>query len=445
VTRALAAFASDLRFDEIPTDVRTLAKQCLLDWLGVTLAGSRQEAARILRAEVLEQGGAPQATILGAAVRTGVGQAALVNGTASHVLDYDDVLFERRLHASVGLFPALLALAERDARSGRDLIVAFVAGVETACRIGRLVTDAHRERGHHPTATLGTLGAAAGAARLLRLDVEASAAALGIAATQAAGLRAMFGTMSKALHAGKASANGLLSALLAGRGFGSRADAIECLHGFADTLSPACEPGAALAGLGETYALRDVLFKYHAACYSAHAAIDAAARLRALYRLDPRAIANVTVRATAASLAICDIRSPQTGLEAKFSLRLTTAMALSGRNTAEIGSYSDAACVDPELVALRDATRVVGARELAAGASEVIVRLRDGAVHRLASDVSEPNRDFEAQGRRLEGKFAALASPVIGSANARELIARVGELEHLERLDDLVRCCAATG
>lgn len=441
---ALATFGSRLRFEDIPRDVRTIAKQCVLDWLGVTLAGAREEVARVVLTEALEQGGAPQATILGTGLRTGVLQAALVNGTASHALDLDDVQYARGIHASVSVLPAVLAVAERDGRNGRDVMTSFVAGVEMACRVGLFVTDAHRQRGYHATGTVGTLGAATGAARILDLSVADTAAAIGIAATQAAGLMAMFGTMCKPLHAGKAASNGLHAALLAARGLSSRADALECARGFADVLSAGGRPEAALSGLGRDFQLRGVLFKHRAACYSTHASIEAAARVRAAHALDPADIETVEVRVCPDALTTCNILTPQTGLEAKFSLRLLTAMALCGRSTSDVGSFSDALCIDPELVAVRDAVTVVGDAALARGVSEVIASCRGGAVHRATWDASRPNEDLMDQWRRLEEKFASLASPTIGSARVREVIDRVQDLEHQDRAADLVRACADT-
>jgi 2-methylcitrate dehydratase PrpD len=437
--RELASFSSGLGFGDIPDDVRTIARHSVLDWLGATLAGSREDVARIVTAEAVEQGGTPQATMLGCGARTGVIQAALVNGTASHALDVDDVQFARRLHGSVSVLPAVLALAERDGRGGEDLITAFVAGVETACRVGRFVTDAHHERGHHATGTLGTFGAAAGAARLLGLDAERTATALAIAATQAAGLKAMFGTMGKPLHAGKAAAGGLHAALLAARGFAARADGIECAQGFADVHSPARATAGVLDGLGRDFELRGVLFKAHAACYSTHASIEAGRLLRAAHSIDPGAIESVEVRVPVCNLETCNILEPRTGLEAKFSLRLTSAMALCGWDTADTGSFRDAACDDPELVAVRDRVRVVGRGGMARGTCEMIVRLHDGSVRRRFSDVSRPAEDLAEQGRRVARKFTGLAGPVIGEARAREVIDMVAGLQRLDRVTDLVR------
>src|SRR5215203_7194419 len=219
LTGRLVAGVRDLRYDDLPADVIVIAKHCLLDWLGVTLAGSREPLAQMLRDEVAEQGGRPQATLIGTDARASTQQAALVNGAASHALDFDDVHLVMNGHPSVPVLPALLALAEAHDGDGRALIAAFVAGVEVECRIGALVMPGHYNAGFHATGTLGAFGAAAACAHLLALDTDQWQIALAIAGTQAGGLKAMFGTMCKPLHAGKAAANGLLAATLAARGF----------------------------------------------------------------------------------------------------------------------------------------------------------------------------------------------------------------------------------
>jgi 2-methylcitrate dehydratase PrpD len=441
LSRALASYSSSLRFEDIPQDVHTIAKHCVLDWLGVTLAGSREDAGRIVREEALEQGGAPQATLIGDGSRTSIAQAALVNGTASHALDYDDVHFAFLGHPTAPVLPAVLAVAERDARNGRDLITALVAGIEVGSRVGQYVTEAHYVRGHHATGTLGAFSSAAGTARMLGLDAEVCATALGIAATQAAALKSMFGTMCKPLHAGKAAANGQYAALLAQRGFSSRRDGIECSQGFADTQSPVVDPEGVLDGFGERFHTRDVLFKHHATCYGTHASIEALTRLRNAHGIDFRNVDKVEIRVPTRNLNVCNIQEPRTGLEAKFSLRLVSAMALAGKSTSDIAGFDDRVCADRDLVRLRDRVLVVGDDELARGTSEVIVSMEDGVVYREFDNVSVPNRDLDDQGRRLREKFVTLASPVIGDGKARELVDLVRELEQLESMDELVQRC----
>src|SRR3984957_17500386 len=296
LTRALAAQASALAYDALPDEVRALARQCVLDYYGVALAGAGDPLVTILLDELAEAGGATQAGIIGHQARLPALSAALINGAIGHALDYDDVNLAMPGHASVAILPGLLALAEARQSSGREVVAAFVAGYETACRIGSALRPGHYDRGFHATGTVGAFGAAAACARLLGLDAEATARALGIAGTQAAGLKSQFGTMCKPFHAGKASHNGLLAARLAARGFSSRADVIECVQGFALTHGPDFSPEAALATPKAGLHLFANLFKYHAACYLTHAPIECARRLREEHRLVPEAIAGITLR-----------------------------------------------------------------------------------------------------------------------------------------------------
>src|SRR5688572_28447615 len=183
VTLALVERTQRIETDELPGDVRELARQCVLDWIGVALGGSGDHLTRILLDEALAEGGKPVATVIGHSARVSASQAALVNGAASHVLDYDDVNLALNGHPSAAILPALLALAESRGAQGAELIAAFVAGYEFTCRVGRLVAPGHYARGYHATCTVGVLGAAAACAQLLNLDPERTAHAIGIAAT----------------------------------------------------------------------------------------------------------------------------------------------------------------------------------------------------------------------------------------------------------------------
>ncbi len=242
----------------------------------------------ILLDEMAEAGGTAQASVIGHRVRLPALAAALVNGAAGHALDYDDVNLAMPGHPSVAILPGLLALAELKGSTGRELITAFVAGYETACRIGLALQPGHYALGFHSTATIGSFGAAAACARLLALDGEQTAMALGIAGTQGAGLKSQFGTMCKPFHAGKASQNGLMAARLALRGFSSRPDFLECEQGFAATHGPDFSPEAALATPANGFHLFANLFKYHAACYMTHAPIECARQVRHDHAPTPR-------------------------------------------------------------------------------------------------------------------------------------------------------------
>ena len=439
ITAALARRAAALRPADLPDDIRRLARQCLLDWLAVTLAGSREELSRILIEEAEEQGGRPAATLVGHRLRAPTQEAALVNGAASHALDYDDVNMTMGGHPTVPIVPAILALAEARGASGAQFIAAFVAGYETLCRVGALVSPGHYARGFHNTATVGSFGAAAAAANLMGLDAARTAIAFGIAGTQAAGLKSMFGTMCKPLHAGKAAQNGLIAAGLAARGFTSREDVLDCAQGFADSLSSDFHPDRALAEPPGGWHLRNNLFKYHAACYLTHAPIECAKELRRTAGFAAAAVRSVALTVEHGAARVCNIEAPRSGLEAKFSLRLTTAMALAGLNTASLATYSAANAGDRALQQLRDKVSVEFARDWPHTLAELQVTLADGSVLKTRHDSGVPAADLAAQGSRLEAKFMALAAPVLGEAQAMRLKAAVDRLDDLDSVTELTR------
>jgi 2-methylcitrate dehydratase PrpD len=443
LTRTLAAQARTLTYADIPDDVRAWARQCVLDYLACAVAGANDELAEILLAEMAEQGGTPAATVVGRAAKLPVLSAALVNGAASHALDFDDVNLAMPGHPSVAILPGLLALAEDRGSSGADVLTAFVAGYELQCRIGRTIAPGHYDvLGFHATATVGSFGAAAACAHLLGLDEEKFALALGIAGTQAAGLKSMFGTMCKPLHAGKASYHGLLAAKLAARGFTSRADVLECAQGFASTHSPDFNPEHALAMPPGGWHIRNNLFKYHAACYMTHAPIEAARKLREQHGVTPERVERVRLRLDAACDRICNIPAPRTGLEAKFSLRLTTAMGLAGIDTGRLSTYSEAVAADPMLIALRDKVEFDFHNDLTSTQAEMDVLLTDGTSVSARHDAGLPMTDVVVQGHRLQEKFATLVEPVLGVARSDALKEQIGRLDGLVDLRALLGLCA---
>jgi 2-methylcitrate dehydratase PrpD len=333
-------------------------------------------------------------------------------------------------HVSVAILPALLALAEERQSSGKAVIAAFVAGYEICCRIGMALRPGHYTRGFHATGTVGAFGAAAAGAHLLGLDAEATARALGIAGTQSAGLKSQFGTMCKPFHAGKAAENGLLAARLAARGFSSRPDLIECVQGFAATHAPDFHPEKALASPNRGFHIFNNLFKYHAACYMTHAPIECGRQLRA-QGIAPADIAAINLRLHHATDKVCNIPAPTDGLEAKFSLRQTVAMALSGVDTASLGAYSVKTATDPALMALRERVNFDFREDFPEAGAELEVELSDGRTARATFDAGIPTADIADQGRRLAEKFDALAAPVVGAARTRELREAVAGLDGL--------------
>jgi 2-methylcitrate dehydratase PrpD len=440
LTRKLVEQARAIRWSSTPPDVRDVARQCLLDWIGVTIAAASDPLARLLLDDALAEGGTPAASLVGHAERVTASQAALINGATSHVLDYDDVNLSLNGHPSAAILPAVLALAESTNSQGAAALAAFVAGYEIAARVGLLVAPGHYARGYHATRTVGTVGCAVACAHLLGLDAERTSHAVGIAATQASGLKSMFGTQCKPFHAGLAAHDGLRAARLAAAGMLARTDALECAQGFALTLSPDFNPNAACATPAKFY-LRENLFKYHASCYGTHAAIDCVRELRKTDSIEPRRVERVTVRVERGADRMCNIPSPTTALEAKFSLRFMTAAALAGVDTAGLEFFQDSNMRDPALCTLRDKVVIELMEDWPIMQAEVIVGLTDGRTVRATHDAGVPGTDYGEQGRRLKEKFTRLTAPAVGSARSDSI------LNYVDAIDDasiatLMRLCA---
>lgn len=432
VLERLAARWSGTTPEDLPDDVAEIGRHCLLDWFGCALAGSREPLAELIRLELATPGAS---TVVGTDRTAPARDAALMNGAAGHALDFDDTHMLLSGHPTVPVLPAVLAVAEEHDLDGPTLLTAFVVGVEVECRIGALLAPGHYLAGWHATGTIGTIGAAAAVAHLLRLDTERTANAMALAATQAAGLKASFGTMAKPLHAGKAAADGLLAAGLAARGFTGNPAVLEAAQGLAQAAGGGDIDPSRLDTLEDRWTIRDTLFKYHAACYLTHASINAA------LALDVAAdeVDSVEVHVAADSLKVCNIAEPATGLEAKFSLRATTAMALLGDDTTDMAAYRDARMTDADLVALRDKVRVVPLGDRPGTRSEVIVTTTDGRKLQAEADTGIPAADHDLQMTRLSSKFHGLADPVIGEERARQLRQAVVDLSGGRDLAGLTR------
>lgn len=449
VTTLIVREARAVKWNGLPEATREAARQCLLDWLGCTVAGADDQLVNILVEEFGHEDEPGTSTtgisLIGRGVRMAPLQAAIVNGAASHALDYDDVNLAMLGHPSVAILPGLLALAESRHADGATTMAAFVAGYEAACRVGKLVGSAHYDHGFHTTATVGSIGAAVACAHLLGLDDIAFAHAVGIAATQAAGLKSMFGTMCKPLHAGKAAQNGLLAARLASRGFTSRTDALECAQGFAATLSTTLDVEAALAAPPRGHYIVDTLFKYHAACYLTHAAIECAVGARHAEQLAPDQIASIVLRTNLQNDKVCNIAEPRTGLEAKFSLRQTVAMALTGLDTASPATYSDGMAGDGVLAALRDKVRVELVDGLAITAADLTLTTVKGSVLQQSHDAGVPTDNLAQQRLRLQSKFNSLVTPVFGTQATERLAELAAHVDQSKNIATLLRAAALPG
>ena len=442
-TAEMAAWLSAFRPADLTPAARAWARACLLDWSAVTVAGSAEPLSAMLRDELAPEAASPPSGVRIVAAngrRAAPTDAALINGAMSHALDFDDVHRRMHGHPTVVIAPAVLALAEDLGASGDQLIAAFVAGLEIAGALGAMMDDAHYEHGFHATATVGTVAAAAGCAQLMGLDPERAAWALSLAGAQAAGLKASFGTMAKPLHAGRAASNGLLSARLAARGFTARPDGLECEQGFGPTLSTAFAPAPFRPDPAAPFEVEEVLFKYHAACYLTHSAIESLKTLRAESGIGAEDLERLVLHVPVPHTRVCDIREPRSGLDVKFSIRSLAGLTLMGADTAALDLYTDATARDPKVAELRGRVEVdprpVGTSPRHGAA--ITLTTKDGRTFRAEANVGVPATDLAAQQGRLEAKARAIATPVIGEARAEAMIAAAASLDGAPDLSALL-------
>ena len=399
LARKLAAFGCAGVAKDAPFDMMRLS---LLDWAACGIAGRDEPVARITRGLALEDGGTAEASVIGSPTRLPARAAALVNGAASHALDYDDTHFAHIGHPSVAVIPAALAVAEGTRASSADFLTAALVGVEASIRTGVWLGRAHYQTGFHQTATAGAFGATVAAARLLGCDGRQMTQALGLVSTRAAGLKSQFGTMGKPYNAGIAAANGVEAALLAARGFVSNPAGIDGPQGFGPTHAGAAD-ASALDGLGTAWLFQTISHKFHACCHGTHAMLEALAGLDC----DPAAITGLTVTTHPRWMSVCNSPAPKTGLEAKFSYRMTAAMALLGHDTGAIANFTDTLCADPSVIALRDKVTVVADAGLAETAAQVKLTLADGTVLNAAHDLNAPMA-LDVRAAKLRHKAGAL-------------------------------------
>jgi 2-methylcitrate dehydratase PrpD len=442
-TAAVVERVGSLMDGDLDETAALVARHCILDWFGVALAARQEPLAALLLAQVEQEGARPVATIVGHGLRTSARQAALVNGAMGHALDYDDLSFPATCHVTAAVMPAVLAVAESTQASGEALMRALICGHEAAVLVGLLLGKAHYQRGFHNTGTAGCFGAAAACAALAGLRGADMASAVGIAGSEASGLKAQFGTMTKPLHAGKAAENGVLAAALAARGFSARADILECPQGFAATHG--AEPDERRWFERRTVPrIRDSIFKYSAACFGTHPSIIALRGLLDHHQLAPGDVRRIVLSVDEMLGGMCNIAAPRTGLEAKFSLRMNAALVLSGEDTSAPALYTDAMAARPDLVALSDKVEV---RLMPAGWGELVaeVEVETGSAQRYRArhDGSEPESDLGRQDARLRHKFRRLAGEAISADRARELERAIDALQTLRDTADLMRLATA--
>lgn len=420
ITQTLAAFVASHPSRGWSEAIEHEAHRTLLNWAGCAVGAARHEsvAAALAAVQVLQP--APQAAVLGRRERVDIASAALVNGIGSHTFDFDDTHLKTIIHPAGPVASALLALAEHTGASGRALIDALVLGIDVSCRIGNVMYPDHYDRGWHITGSTGMLGAAAGCARLLGLDAQRTAMALGIAASQPVGLREQFGTMTKPLHPGAAARAGLMAALMAQHGFTASARALEAPRGLVQVVSTKCDWREATDALGERFEIGFNTYKPFACGIVIHPAIDAAVQLRAR-GVRPEQIVRVELRVHSLVLELTGKKEPKDGLQGKFSVYHGCAAGLVAGRAGE-DEFADAFVTRPDVDALR--RRIVATVDDAVDEASVDLTavLTDGRRERVFVEHAIGSLERPMTDTALETKFHALADGVLGAARAGELI-----------------------
>jgi 2-methylcitrate dehydratase PrpD len=429
IAQSLAKRITGVRYHALPEPALHWAKVAILDTVGCTLAGASEPCARIVARVTASSG---PCLVFGTHLRVAPLDAALINGTASHALDYDDCSDTLGGHPSAPILPALFALAETRAVDGRAFVAAYVAGWETETRIARGINFHHYEKGWHPTATIGVFGATAACCHLLGLAPEVTAQALGLAASFSSGLKANFGTMTKPLHVGHSSRNGLLAALLAADGFTANAGALEHRQGFLRVFNGEgnFDAEAILRGWGEPWDIVQpgVAIKQYPCCGSTHPAVDAMLTLVREHALTPAMVERVDSWTHPRRLAHTDRPDPKSSLDAKFSVQYCLARALLDRRVS-LEHFEGASFRDPAVLTLLPRIHAAPHPSMSMASTEhfgaeVRVTLKDGRV--VMAKVARPlgrGPDYPLPAELLEAKFIDCATRVLPKDAAERLLA----------------------
>lgn len=421
VTRRLAEWVCTAAFEALPAAAIEAAGRTLLNWIGCAVGACRHESVDIALRALGPFMGPEQASVLGRTDKADALNAALLNGISSHVFDFDDTHLKTIIHPAGPVASAILALSEHRPVTGRDFTNALVLGVEVECRIGNAVYPAHYDVGWHITGTAGVFGAAAACGRLLHLDARQMCWALGTAATQAAGLREMFGSMCKPLHVGRAAQNGLAAALLAAEGFTSSEQSIEAPRGFANVLSTERNYGEIVEGLGEHYEIVLNTYKPFPCGIVIHPAIDACLQLKRENGLSGEEIRSVELRVHPLVLELTGKKAPRNGLEAKFSVYHSAAVALA-RGRAGMAEYSDEAVNDAKVTALRERVSAVVDESIHEAKAVATACLDDGRKVQKIVESAVGSLEHPLSDEAIERKVHDLSDPILGRPKVENMI-----------------------
>jgi 2-methylcitrate dehydratase PrpD len=436
-TKALASYVVDNRLEDIPPDVRHEARRAVVNYMGCAVGGSPHPAVDIALRALGPYAGKPTASILGRSDRTDPLHASLMNGICSHVYDYDDTTPKNYSHPSSPVASALFAHASVHRVSGADFMHAFILGFEAESRVANAVYPAHYDVGWHITGTSGVFGAATAIGRLIGLSVQEMIWAIGLAATQAAGLREMFGSMGKAFHPGRSAQNGYAAALLAKEGFTAGEHGIEGPRGFAAVQATRYDLSKITTRLGVDFDLRENTYKPFPCGIVNHPTIDGAIQLHDAHQIDPASIVAVRLRVAPLVMDLCNQQNITRGLQGKFSVYHGAAIGLV-RGKAGLQEYSDETVNDPQVKRVRERTTAVGDSSITEDQAQIGVELADGRTLEIFIEKSLGNLNRPMTDRQLDAKFRDQAVLALPSSQVDSLLDRCWRIDEVDDVNEVV-------
>ena len=437
-TETLADFIAKTSWEDIPDEAIQKSKWPILDGIAVTFGGLPHEVGKTIVSFVKELGGNPTSTILGDGHRTSAPWAAYANGTLAHAIDYDDTNHHLGGHPTAPVLPAALAAGERSGASGKEILLAYILGVEVETKIGLAINKVHYNLGWHPTATLGTFGAAAACCKIMKLNRDQVLMALGIAGSQASAIKQNFGTMTKPLHVGQAAKNGVLSALLASRGWTADREILEGHFGFCNLFA-----GRGLydlkdmtENLGRPFDVSQpgVQLKKYPCCGSTHPSLDTVLKLMQEHPFKPEEVESVECEVHPERIHILVHPNPQNGLEGKFSIEYCLATAIL-RGRVSLTDFTDERLQDKSLRSFLPKIKASQQPDLKPWNMRLRIKLRDGQVLEQEGARSLGITDWED----LAAKYRDCLSAVLPAGQIQQSMRMIQEMEKVRDVSEIIQ------